>query len=204
MPKKLRRLRGLQKKPKPAPVLSNEAYIGIDPSLTSTGIVGLDVNGDTLFATRVRTSTGSPDFMRCTNIVWDIVRLMENNCFLADTIHVFIEGYANSRFGVTAKLFTRIELVGMLKATLFHRGYYTYVVTPGSLKLEIAGTGVATKDEMIEAIANITGHTYKSDDIADAHGLALYGRRLLGGKRLDIEKLYARPASPSRRVFSEK
>lgn len=84
----------------------------------------------------------------------------------------------------TARAFAAVPL-GMLHGVVLKElddidvGAIAYVTT-GVLKKHLAGTGTAKKEQMVAA-AQALGYQGKSNDEADAYGLALIGHHLLGG-----------------------
>ena len=194
MPKKLRRIRRVTKK-RPVSILEpgvfRHAIVGLDVSLTETGLVIITATPDpheVLYTDIVTTDPKARDLSRCLGAADVIIRTIQKGCFLYDKVSVFIEASGSSRFA--GKLITRMELVGMVKYKLFRIGCNLYTVTPASLKQEITGKGNATKNKMLTKVNRLTGNEYTNDNVADAHALSIYGwRMLIGGKRLDHDYL---------------
>jgi Holliday junction resolvasome RuvABC endonuclease subunit len=86
---------------------------------------------------------------------------------------VFIENYTLGR--ASGKNYTRVELHGMMRRKLQEAGCEVYLVSPGTLKKWVTGTGVGDKEQMATSALIRWGTTFDTDDEADAHALAQYG-----------------------------
>jgi Holliday junction resolvasome RuvABC endonuclease subunit len=91
-------------------------------------------------------------------------------------------------------MFTRAELIGMIKYKLTEYGCTCYTVGIKSLKKHITGNGNCKKEAMAAAIYSKYGFTSSftpgHEDITDAYALAAYGRDLIHRKlRLDAVKI---------------
>jgi hypothetical protein len=152
--------------------------VGIDPSLTG-------------FAMAFYCS-GATDFLtaRYTSKHKGIDRLIDIGGWMDQTLGevtaydvgmVCLEGYApNSKWGREVAG----ELCGMVKMelrTLFPDPVcYPTVVAPSMLKKFVTGTGNAKKDQMMMATYKKWGFEAKTNDEADAYGLARVAAAILG------------------------
>lgn len=90
---------------------------------------------------------------------------------------VFIEDYTMGRN--SGKNYSRVELHGMVRRGLQEIGCMVYLVSPGTLKKWVTGSGRADKDAMDVAIIARWGANFDTSDEADALALAKYGASML-------------------------
>jgi crossover junction endodeoxyribonuclease RuvC len=149
--------------------------IGVDPSLTSTGIA--DHTGKVRL---VRCSTlpkGSKPGVRMGRIE-RIVNEVQAAVEAARSVElVVIEGYA---YNVGAGAVAQAELGGILRWHLWCQGVAVVELGPGTLKKFATGDGSAKKTAMVIAARERLGHETVSDDEADAIWLRVAGLALLG------------------------
>lgn len=138
--------------------------LGIDPSLTGTGLVKLDERGH-IVCTRVLRSDKA-----------GIERVIDIERDLADELDgvevAAIEGYA---FGAQASREALAELSGVLKRRLHLSGVMWVIAPPASVKKFATGRGNAKKDEMRLAVYKKWGldeKALKTADEVDAYVLA--------------------------------
>lgn len=143
--------------------MSDIIVLGIDPSLTATGMVTLDER-DGFFSRVVR-----PRFA-------GVRRLIEIEQAVAQAAEgitlVAIEGYA---FGAQASREALGELGGVLKLCLYECKVPTIIVPPSSVKKFACGRGNAKKDELRLAVYKKWGldeQQLRTADEVDAYVLA--------------------------------
>lgn len=144
--------------------------LGIDPSLTSTGLAIVQ-DGQVHDLKRVRTKlTGHERIETILNAVRDAA---------AGCDAVGIEGAAmNAKGSSVLQIF---GLWGVITHDLWATGRHYYVVTPGGRCKYATGKGNADKDHVLAAVirryatADVTGN-----DVADALVIAAMGARMLG------------------------
>ena len=164
--------------------------VGLDLSLTSTGIAWLDLDDRNHGCATIHTEPDHADPMHgarleiIKNSVWYAIR---------DADHVVVEDLPNGAKGVayTARVHA---IVGWMLAR--DRIPYT-LVPPATLKMFALGKGVGTKTEMTLAASRRLGYEGHSDDESDALWLAHLGAHLLGHPAVDL------PRSEERRVGKE-
>lgn len=88
---------------------------------------------------------------------------------------VVIEDYA---LGFRGAVMALMEQGSVIRNKLWEQGLQFIELSPKTLKKFIAGTGNATKEDMISSIARKWGFTAKDDNEADAYGLARLGQAL--------------------------
>jgi crossover junction endodeoxyribonuclease RuvC len=143
---------------------------GLDLSLSSTGIVIVDSDGDMLYSASLKTKK---------------LKGMQRLKFIKDhVLKVFtefnvkqscIESYA---FGVrqSRSKFNLGELGGVIRLALYENGIEYVDIAPPTLKKYVTGFGNADKIMMVEAVLKRWSIDFGSDnDKADALGLAKLG-----------------------------
>lgn len=166
--------------------MMRHVVVGIDPSLTSTGLVAV-AGGSVLGLKRVRVkpmgSERSDSHKRMRAIVAEVGEFIASSTAAAAAIRakvsVGIEGPAfMSRHGSPHE---RAGLWWLIFDDLHDRGLTPFIVPPNSLKKYATGRGNASKDEVLAAVvrrysdADVTGN-----DVADALTIAAMGARHLG------------------------
>ncbi|MGE5572964.1 MAG: hypothetical protein ACM3ZU_08110 [Bacteroidota bacterium] len=143
--------------------MSDIIVLGIDPSLTATGLVRLDEqDGLTSRVVRPR-STG---VRRLIDIEQAVAQVAEGVTLVA------LEGYA---FGAQASREALGELGGILKRYLYQHAIPTIIVPPSSVKKFACSRGNAKKDEMRLAVYKKWGvdeQGLRTADEVDAYVLA--------------------------------
>jgi crossover junction endodeoxyribonuclease RuvC len=86
---------------------------------------------------------------------------------------VVIEDYAVSRFGGSA--IVSISIGSVIRFLMWQDEIPYLEVSPTSLKKFVTGKGNSKKDQMILEVFKRYGYTSKTNDIADAVGLGMFG-----------------------------
>lgn len=146
--------------------------LGIDPSLSSTGICPM--NGETGEAGETVAiqpdSVGQERLSTFRQEITNIIAMRSN-------VHAFIEGYA---FGANNQREALGELGGVLKLVLYDAKIPMVIVPPKTLKKFATGNGNADKISMGVSLMRELGLEYPTSDQTDAHWLALFGRAYHG------------------------
>lgn len=162
--------------------------IGIDPSLTSTGVVILSDAGDYLAAAQIPSSNAEPMHVRCRSIARRALAVASSHEDCA--WHVYIEEPGGELKGAaqdcrTLFWFLVEELVGWKYARV-----EVYATAPSSLKKYMTGRGNATPADKCSAVmarwmhllpeefhvsADTKGGIAKFKDLYDGLGLAQLG-----------------------------
>jgi len=142
-------------------------YIGIDPSLTATGLVVLDENQKIVCQKVI--SSKLKGIRRLIEIEEE---LSEELCkFFGDIKETFYENYSfASKFG---QAFSLGELGGVLKKFLVENEVEYTVVAPASLKKFITGKGNMKKEQMLLQIYKRYNLEFNNNNLGDAFGLAI-------------------------------
>lgn len=150
---------------------------GVDPSLSSSGVVVGDGNGQPKVFRIESAKIGDSCWarvQRCIRIAKQIKKAIDG----AD--RVFIENYA---FGASFNREAMAELGGIIRLELLSLDKKLREIPPAALKMFVAGKGNARKAAMIHSVRDQWGYTTSNSDEADAYGLWMLGRCVVG----DIE-----------------
>ena len=152
-------------------------FVGIDPSVTATGVAVLNSAGEVLTATAIKCGGhGLPRVLEYRTQVLDLLP--------EGPAHVAIEGYAYSN---KFNLATLVELGTALRLAVLDRGW-TYVdVAPTALKaFALMPKGSKAKDKPFVQVKERWGFVHKSGDVVDAYVLAQIARADAGAARREL------------------
>lgn len=163
--------------------------IGIDPSLTGTGLVAWR-DGKTIIAKTLKNHPNWDIIPRVLSIVEDITNEIGNirddvGWYLPPNM-IVIEGFSYGSRG--RGLFETAYLGYRIREELEKFKGETNVpwmeVSPNELKKFVTGKGNATKDIMMQQVLKKWGYEAKDNNVADAYALAMMGVKSLieGGK----------------------
>ena len=149
-------------------------YIGIDPSLTGTGIVVLDESGNVLDKDLISTKASlkiedrlKTIWSRLKYIIWDFAGKPVPYC------HIAIEGLSFGSRGTSM-----LELAGLhyLIRYMIDREFcgVRHVVPPQTLKKFVCGKGNVKKEQMLLQTYKRWGMEFQDNNICDAYCLARY------------------------------
>ncbi len=150
-------------------------YVGIDQSLTKTGVCILSPRGEKLKL--IRTPRAMRGVARLVNIrdnVRSVIEPYQNNVTLAA-----VEGPSLGSINHADDLG---QVRGVVQVVLMDLGVEPILVAPSSLKLFVAAKGDATKEQMIAATARTWDVVIPQDDVCDAHGLARFAEEYHEGR----------------------
>lgn len=155
-------------------------YIGIDPSLTSTGVAVWSANGVTTQS--IKPPVKMRGARRLEFLLASITELFGDVSQKGVIGAVGIEGYAFSRAN---QAHAKGEWGGVLRLYLHQQQRPTYEISPSGLKKFATGNGTASKSAMVlSAYKRFNADLSASDDEADALWLAYmsfaYHSRLAG------------------------
>ena len=142
--------------------------VGIDASLTSTGIAILHCGNEPITTAVKNSLTGTSRLI----YVRDYVKQVIEGADLA-----VIEGYAFSK-GDFAH--AKGELGGVLRLMIVDSGMKLLEVTPNQLKKFAVGDHNASKEKVAVGVYKRWGKEFKENDETDAYILAEIGRAYLG------------------------
>ena len=152
--------------------------LGIDPSLTGTGIVQIRgddpramwVDGayDVVLSECISTPAKTPLLSRCETIVSVIEGIL---AAAPSSMHITIEDWTTSRFSVLQL----VPLQTLVRHAIWKQGREFKLLTPTALKNVATGDGGAKKKAMKLAAAQRFGFETKNDNLADAFLLSMLG-----------------------------
>lgn len=155
--------------------------IGLDLSLTASGVVVVDISSHSVLSQNVITSKPSDG-----TTVGEIVRLNKIVDEVIGTIVLFspeivvIEGLAFMAKNTTA-LVQLSALNYFVRRELVSRGIPFLIVAPPTLKKFLTGHGNAQKDQIMLETYKRYGESFLDNNLCDAYGLARCGVLLVGG-----------------------
>ncbi len=144
--------------------------IGIDPSLTSTGIVSVNEFGIILTSEAVKSKLFG--VKRLSDIKEQMIPKVRYDADEGEETMVFIEGYS---YGSLNNREILGELGGMIRLMLFEQEIPFIDVAPTSLKKFVTGKGNADKIAMALGIQKTWGKDFETTDQADAFALCQLG-----------------------------
>jgi Holliday junction resolvasome RuvABC endonuclease subunit len=161
----------------------SETYcVGIDASLTCTGIYCHPTKGDEWFGWSVQSiASDGLDAKRCADIAQDIIEALDT----LNIVNITFEDYGPiNKFA--GKLTQRAEICGIIK----HRALLTWKVpilmlSPPALKSFATGNGKASKPDMIKAAGKF-GYYPETHDEADAFHASRLGLRIYRGDKTGV------------------
>jgi crossover junction endodeoxyribonuclease RuvC len=141
-------------------------FVGVDHSLTGTGVVVIDQDGCLIEQKLIKTTSEDSDEKRMTYIIDElsfipkIVRLKT----------VYIEGPS---FMSTGQAVLQMGALHYLIRIFLYRKKVKYkIIAPGTLKKFVTGSGAAKKEQMLLHVYKRWGVEFKTNDLADAFSLA--------------------------------
>ena len=147
--------------------------VGIDPSLSRTGVCIIAGDSTTAYSVKAPNKLGM--FQRQRMLVDGVRQYLR----LGDVV-VFEDFGISARFAPSGRFCERIELCGMLKLVCPAVTKLPWLsLAPTMLKSFVTGKSGAHKAEMLEAVRTKWGVAVQNDDEADAFGLARYAQAML-------------------------
>ena len=143
-------------------------YVGLDISITGTGVVVLDKQLQIAVAECVKTKPQDDWYGRVNNIVSRVFSYIPAPVVCA----VFVEDYA---FAAKGQVFNIAELSGIIKFRLWSDAYPFLRIPPTSLKKFTTATGTAPKELMMKEVYKRYGVDFNDNNVADAYALARMG-----------------------------
>jgi Holliday junction resolvasome RuvABC endonuclease subunit len=148
-------------------VETNEAvFVGIDPSLTATGIVVLDQDACVLKKEVIKTTPKQEIEERFIQII-KALRFIPHILRLK---RVYIEGISYGSKGNRAYQLGALHF--MIRLLLYENRIKYSVIAPKTLKVFHAKDANADKNKVVEMVEAQFGETFSDHNLADAYGLA--------------------------------
>ena len=142
-------------------------YLGIDPSLNSTGVVCVDDNKSVIFSNAIHTDINDNIYTRIQHIEKEITSVIEK----FEPVYVAIENLSFASRGKA--MFQLAGLHFLICLSMMNRNIPFIEVAPTSLKKFVTKSGRAKKEMMLLQIYKHYGVEFETSDEADAYGLAL-------------------------------
>ena len=153
-------------------------FVGIDQSITSSGLVVINDKGEILETRLIETKS---------KIKKVEVSYEERFDFILTTIYeiiskykdffIFIEGI--SYHSISQRSYQQGALHWLIVVMCYKNNFKYSVVAPTANKKFMTGKGNAKKEDMIYHVKNKYDIDFKSSDLCDAFSLAQYGREML-------------------------
>jgi Holliday junction resolvasome RuvABC endonuclease subunit len=141
--------------------------MGLDVS-TVIGVAVVSSEEREILHTEELTAPRKTGLPRAADLVGGVVSL----CSKWDPDFLVIEGYG---FANSHTLATLVEVGTVVRYFMWQDGHQFLLVPPPSLKKFVTGDGHATKDRMMLSVFKNWGHEAKTNNTADAVGLAMFG-----------------------------
>ena len=173
-------------------------FIGIDPSLQSTGLYfyqrqGQFGNYKYSQPTYAQIDTKPKDFPnsinRCLYIASLIVQLIEQK--IDDNTEVKLVVCQDYFVGRSQGAVISLAQLGtMIRYKILLKGFPLCVVPPKTIKKFVTGNGNAKKQQMMQTVLNRWGYKASTDNLADACGMSKFAEFItqLWNKNLVLEK----------------
>lgn len=152
--------------------------IGIDASLTSTGIVVMNEKAQVVFNAAIRSKA------KGTSRLLDIESILGHAVVQHQVEKVYMEGYA---FGAQASREAMGELGGVIKRWLYIRKLPVIVIPPSCVKKFACGKGNAQKDQIRLSVWKKWNFEAPTNDEVDAYVIARMGLILEGLAQPEFE-----------------
>ena len=143
--------------------------LGIDLSLTGTGLVVLDHQGNTVHRQVLGTKASLDMMERCSIIAGRVLELID----MHEPDAICIEDYAVGKFGGSA--IAGISVGAIVRYFFRQKGIDYWLVNAGTLKAFATGTGAAKKEQVMMACYKKWKFEAIDNNEADAYVLARIG-----------------------------
>jgi len=145
---------------------NEEIFVGIDPSITGTGVVVLDQDKCIIYQNLIKTTPKEQIEARLVKI--------RNGISFIPNIHrletVYIEGPSYGSKGNAVLQMGALHF--LIRIFLFEKNVNYKIIAPKTLKVFHCGNGNAKKSEVLDLVEKTLGERFKNHNIADAYGLA--------------------------------
>jgi crossover junction endodeoxyribonuclease RuvC len=153
----------------------DEILMGVDPSLTNTGIVYLRDGQACVGEIVPKTTPHTPD-ESAARLEYLYRGMRSSIQQVGNVTDVAFEGYS---FGSMNKREAMGEAGGVLRLAALHEGCRILVIPPTAVKKFVTGKGVAQKDVMRLAIFKRWGFEHSSEHVLDAYAVAKVATSML-------------------------
>jgi crossover junction endodeoxyribonuclease RuvC len=143
-----------------------QMFVGIDPSLTGTGIIVLDQNSCILEQKLISTNVKDIEEKRLLDIISEI-RFVSGIVRLNS---VYIEGPSFASQGRAVLQMGALHY--LIRIFLYEHSLNYKIISPGTLKKFVTGKGNAKKDLMLLNVFKKWGAEFDDNNLGDAYSLA--------------------------------
>jgi len=145
--------------------------LGLDPSSNHSGIALVNGNLEVVYASEIEPK-GAVGFSRLSLIAGTILEVITEYKPDSIVLEAMFVGHPASAIPI-------IQVGTIIRYFLWQEGHLFTEVSPTQLKKFVASGGAAKKEEMMMYVQKNWGYTSKSNNIADAVGLAMLGQCVL-------------------------
>lgn len=152
-------------------------FVGVDPSLTATGLVKLNRKGELVERATITTSPKLSIYQRV-----DLIAIETRKFCAGETLAIVETPYS----GMSGKTTAQLAVLGFnIRACLHPIPFLN--VTPSQVKQFATGSGTSHKSAMMMAVLKKWDYEPKDDNDADAYTLAQIGLAYSVGAKLKYE-----------------
>lgn len=147
--------------------INEQVFVGIDPSLTGTGLVLLDQDKCIMKQDLIKTTAKDPIEKR-------LIYIMDQLEFIRNIVKlksVYMEGPSFASQGNAVLQMGALHF--LIRIFLFRYGINFKIIAPPTLKKFHTGFGQTKKNEILDKVEEKMGIRFKDHNIADAYGLAV-------------------------------
>jgi crossover junction endodeoxyribonuclease RuvC len=145
-------------------------FVGIDPSLTATGVIVLDKKGDIVERGLISTKNNKTTEERIIDISKAIMMILVKY----EDIIVYIEGLSNNSFGKTSSILELSALNFFLRIFFLQNAIKYKVIEPTKLKKFVTDKGNAKKELMLLKVYKRWNVEFEDNNLCDAYALSRY------------------------------
>lgn len=155
--------------------MNKDVFVGIDPSLSSTGLYIIKDDGDKYWQIDTKPKDYVSSINRCLYISDIIVsQLKKNTDYLSNIRLITIQDYFSGRQpGVVIQL---AQLGTLIRYKLLKYGLPIIVAAPKKIKKFVTNNGNAKKQLMMKTVYQKWGFKASTDNLADACGMAHFSK----------------------------
>jgi crossover junction endodeoxyribonuclease RuvC len=151
--------------------MKNKFYIGIDPSMTSTGLIILDDDYNIVVQKNITSDSKLPNEERIKNIGDELIHEIDK---ITDDKFVCIEGISYGSIG--RGVAQQAALNFYIRILLLKHDILYVICEPSTLKKFVTGKGQCKKDLMLMKTFKKWKVEFENSDVCDAYGLARFGK----------------------------
>lgn len=145
-------------------------FVGIDPSLTGTGLIILNDNAEIIEQQLISTKHDSSNIY---DIEVRILQIIDKISFILNIKNLYGIYMENISWASKGEAFAQLASLNYAIRVFLYQNKILYnVIPPTSLKKYVANSGSAKKNLMLKEVYKRWGVDLNDDNLADAYGLA--------------------------------